>query len=322
MKKTVFALIFGFLLCFPNSSGAQKVYRIGAAVTNDRLMLAIEGFKKRMSELGYIEEKNVKYDVYNAHSDLEEVKRIAQKLVQEKPDLIVTSSTSDTAPVAKASSGTNMPVVFLSAGNPLAFVKSYASSGNNLTGISTAAIDLTPKRMELLKELAPGIKRLISINNPNGATYQEYLRATREAAKKLGLELTEVDITSQEELVQWAKSHLHRKLGDAVFYPPDAVILDAIPEAFPYIVREKLPSVSVNVARVKEGALAAYGADYFALGQQGAVLVDKILKGAKPASLPIEQPDKLVLVINLKTAKAIGLKIPKEILIRADEVIE
>ncbi len=322
IRKAILALMLFCVLLNPRPSEAQKVYYIAALVSADLFMPAFDGFKKKMVELGYIEGKNVQYDVYNAHGDLEEVKRIAQRLVQEKPDLIVTSSTVDTAPVAKASSGTNIPVVFLSAGNPLAFAKSYASSGNNLTGISTAAIDLTPKRMELLKELAPGIKRLISINNPNSATYQEHLRATREAAKKLGLKLTEVDITSREELVQWAKSRLHRKLGDAVFYPPDAVILDAIPEAFPYIVRAKLPTVSFNVARGKEGALAAYGPDYFALGQQGAVLVDKILKGAKPASLPIEQPNKLALVINLKTAKAIGLKIPKGILLRADEVIE
>ncbi len=323
MKRLLVPILIFFVVGIkPTQTNAQKLYRIGAVVASDQFMPAIAGFKKRIGELGYIEGENIKYDVYNAHGDLEEVKKIAQKLVQEKPDLIVTSSTTATAPVAKASSGTNIPVVFLSAGNPLAFVKSYASSGNNLTGISAAAIDLTPKRMELLKELAPEIKRLISINNPNGTNYQENLRATREAAKKLGLKLIEVDITSREELIQWAKSRLHRKLGDAVFYPPDTVILDVIQEVFPYIAREKLPSVSVNVARVKEGALAAYGPDYFALGQQGAVLVDKILKGAKPANLPIEQPNKLALVINLKTAKAIGLKISKEILLRADEVIE
>ena len=316
------ALIFFVVAIKPAQTDAQRLYRIGAVVASDQFVPAVAGFKKRMDELGYIEGKNVKYDVYNAHNDLEEVKKIAQKLVQEKPDLIVTSSTTATAPVAKASAGTNIPVVFLSAGNPLAFVKSYASSGNNLTGISAAAIDLTPKRMELLKELAPGIKRLISINNPNGTNYQENLRATRAAAKKLGFKLIEVDITSREELIQWAKSHLSRKLGDAVFYPPDSIILEAMQEAFPYIVREKLPSVSVNVARVKEGALAAYGPDYFALGQQGAVLVDKVLKGARPMDLPIEQPLKLNLMINLKTAKAIGLKISKEILLRADEIIE
>jgi len=323
MQRTLL-FVFSLLVCsmgVPEAS-AQKIYHIGAAVANDQFVPAIEGFKKRMAELGYVEGKNVKYGILNAHGDLEKMRSIATVLAQEKPDLIVTSSTTATAPVAKASAGTNIPVVFLSAGNPLAFVKSYASSGNNLTGISTASIDLTPKRMELLKELAPGIKKLISLNNPNGENYRENLKATRDAAKKLGLKLVEIDVTSVDETIQWAKEHLKRKLGEGVFYPPDAVILNAIPKILPYMVREKLPSVSLNIARVKEGALAGYGPDYFALGQQGAVLVDKILKGARPSDLPIEQPLKLHLVINLKTAKAIGLKIPKQILLRADELIE
>lgn len=323
MRRLLFPLLV-FLAAWmsPAQAWAQNRYRIGAAVANDQFLPAIEGFKKRMIDLGYDEGKNVKYEVYNAHGDLEMMKRLAQKLVQERPDLIVTSSTTATAPVAKASAGTNIPVVFLSAGNPLVFVKSYASSGNNLTGISTASIDLTPKRMELLKKLAPGIRRLISLNNPNGENYRENLKATRDAAKRLGLILAEIDVTSLDETIQWAKEHLHRKLGEGVFYPPDAVILNAIPNILPYMLRERLPSVSVNIARVKEGALAGYGPDYFALGQQGAVLADKIRKGARPSDLPIEQPLKLHLVINLKTAKAIGLKVPKEIILRADELIE
>ncbi len=143
MKRLLFPVLIFFVVGIkPAQTNAQRLYRIGVVSANNQSMPAVEGFKKRMGELGYIEGKNVKYNVYNARGDLEEVKKIVQKLVQENPDLIVTTSTSATAPVAKASSGTNIPVVFLSAGNPLAFAKSYASSGNNLTGISTAAIDL------------------------------------------------------------------------------------------------------------------------------------------------------------------------------------
>ncbi|HEY2988169.1 MAG TPA: ABC transporter substrate-binding protein [Candidatus Binatia bacterium] len=323
MKRTGSFLALVLLVFLgPDRVRAEKIYRIGAAVANDQSIPAIEGFQKKMAELGYIDGKNVKYDVYNAHADGREIKHIAQKLVQSRLDLIVTSSTSATEPVARASAGTKMPVVFLSAGNPLAVVKSYASSGNNLTGITTAAIDLAPKRMEILKELAPGIKKLIALNNPHATNYRENLTATRAAAQKLSLKLVEVDIATPEELILWAKNHLTRQLGDAVFYPPDGLVLEAIKEAVPYIIKERLPSVSFTVARAKEGALAAYGPDFAALGEQGALLVDKIFKGAKPESLPIEQPVKLKFVLNMKTAKAIGLKIPKEILLRADEVIE
>jgi putative tryptophan/tyrosine transport system substrate-binding protein len=324
MKKIVSALIFGLLLSLPNSSQAQKVYRVGALVADDQFVPAFEGFKKKMGEMGYREGKNILYDLHNARGDQEDLKRLALKLVQDRPDVIVTSSTTATAPVAKATAGTNTPVVFLSAGNPLSFVRSYASSGNNLTGISTSAIDLTEKRMELLKELAPGIKRVISLQNPTGVNHEPELNATRAAARRLGLELVEVNLTSKDEIINKAEQIFSRKLGEAVLFPTDAFIntVAVIKDVSPYLIKEKLPSVVINLATVKAGGLAAYGADYFSLGQQGAGLVDKVLRGVKPADMPIDQPLKLHLVINLKTAKAIGLKISKEILLRADEVIE
>jgi putative ABC transport system substrate-binding protein len=322
MKKLILALVAVLILLGSHPTEAQKVYRIGALVASDQFVPAFDGFKKKMAEIGHIEGGNIQYDFHNAKGDRETLNKLAQKLVESKPDLIVTSSTTATAPVAKASAGTNIPVVFLSAGNPLRFVKSYSSSGNNLTGITTSTIDITAKRMELLKELAPGIKKVISLHNPKGENYEANLKATREAAKRLGLELVEVNVTSKEELIKRANEILSRKLGDGVVHPPDATINAAQREITPQVNRERLPSVVPNVGNVRDGALATYAADYYALGQQGAMLVDKILKGIRPADLPIEQPAKLRLVINLKTAKAIGLKIPKEILLRADEVIE
>lgn len=310
------------LFTSPQLASAQKLYRIGALVANDQFIPVVEGFKKKMAELGYAEGKNIKIEVYNARGDGESLKKMAKKLMQDKPDVIVTSSTTATVPVAKATAGTDIPVVFLSAGNPLAVVKSYARSGNNLTGISTSSVDVTEKRIELLTELAPGIKRVISLNNPRGPNYEANLRATREAANRLGLDLIEVNVTSADELIGQAPNLLSRRLGEAVIFPPDATLNAVHKQISPQAIKEKLPSVAPNVGNVRDGALATYAADYFALGQQGAVMVDKILKGVRPTDLPIEQPYKLNLVINMKTAKAIGLKISKEILIRADEVIE
>jgi len=320
-----------FLICFflafsvawmsPARALAQRVYRIGALVADDQFVPAFEGFKHKMAAIGYIEGKNVQYDFHNAKGDRGTLKKLAQKLVQDKPDLIVTSSTTATAPVAKATEGTNLPVVFLSAGNPLAFVKSYASSGNNLTGISTSSIDLTGKRLELLKELDPKVRRLVALHHTPGVSYQENLRAVEEATKKLGLVLVNINISTEEERTS-AISGVTRKMGDAVFLPPDAFVIAAMKEIVQQTIKERLPTIAPTVVDIKRGALATYGADYYSLGQQGAVLVDKILRGARPADLPLELPSKLHLVLNLKTAKAIGLKISKELLLRADEVIE
>ncbi|MGH7773072.1 MAG: ABC transporter substrate-binding protein [Candidatus Binatia bacterium] len=319
---TVSFLILAILLTFinPPSAEARKVYHIGALVFDDLFLPVVEGFKKKMAELGYTEGKNIKYDLYNAKEDSDTLKKLAQKLVHDKPDVIVTSSTTVTLPVAKASAGTNIPVVFLSAANPLEFVKSYASSGNNLTGISTGALELTAKRLELLKEIAPGVKRIATFHNPKGVNYQAQLTEVREAAKRLGFKLWEINVTDGKEIEQ-VTATLSRKVVDAIFLPPDRTITKDMEVIVRQSIKEKLPLIPPP-AVFNVGGLATYGHDYSALGQQGAVLVDKILKGSKPADLPIEQPLKLNLVINLRTARALGLKIPKEMLLRADEVVE
>lgn len=322
IRKIAVALVLALPLFLAAPAEAQKVYRIGGLVANDQFLPAVEGFKKRMADLGYTEGKNIKYEVRNAQGDRDALRKFAQKLVQNKPDVIVTSSTTATVPVAKATEGTDLPVVFLSAGNPLRFVKSYLSSGNNLTGISTSSIDVTEKRMELLKELAPGIRRVISLHNSKGANYEANLKTTREAAKRLGLELIEVTVEGYDELLRKSNQLLTRTLGEGLVLPPDAALNAFQKQISLPVMQEKLPSVAANVGNVRDGALATYAADYFALGEQGAMLVDKILKGFKPSELPIELPSKLKLVINLKTARAIGLKVPREILLRADEVIQ
>jgi len=321
--KLLLSLLLGFFLaCLsPIQAAAQRVYGIGTLISDDLFVPAVDGFKKKMAELGYTEGKNIKYDSHNAKANQDALRKLAQALVRAKPDLIVTSSTSATVPVAKLTVGSDLPVVFLSAGNPLEFVKSYASSGNNLTGISTAALDLTPKRLELLKEMVPSARRIASLNNPKGVNYQEHRAGVREAVNRLGFTLRELDVTNSDEVKQVAAA-LTRQAVDAIIMQPDYMITKNIDVVVKQSIKEKLPLVVTPDAGVRSGGLASYGHDGFELGQQGATLVDRILKGARPRDLPIEQPVKLKLVINLKTAKAIGLKISKELLLRADEVIE
>jgi putative tryptophan/tyrosine transport system substrate-binding protein len=320
-----FVLLAVALMAAPLWAQVPKVYRIGALVADDQFIPAIDGFKQRMTQLGYVEGKNVLYDFQNSKGDQVALKKFGELLIQEKPDLIVTSSTTATVMVAKLTAGSNLPVIFLSAGSPLRVVKSFASSGNNLSGISTSSLDLIPKRMELLKNLAPKIRRVIVLVAPAGIgiTHERFVAEAREAAKKLGLEpvLLEVQAKNAEEMKQKIPL-IKRSLGDALFLPPEATVVASAEEIARQMIKEKLPHVGPNIETVKRGLLAAYSANYHSLGQQGAVLVDKVLKGARPTDLPIEQPFKLILMLNLKTAKSMGLDIPNDILHQADELIK
>lgn len=300
---------------------AQKIYSIGSLNTGDPFINAFEGFRQRMTELGYRERQNVRYQYYNSRGNDELLRSIAHKLVQDKVDLIVTSSTTATVAAAKATEGTRIPVVFLSSGNPQKLVKSFSSSGSNLAGISSASLELTGKRFELLKELAPGTKRIAMPLDPNGVNYKAIVHDAEETAPKFGVGTSEIHVRSVGEIAKAALA-VTRKNYDAIYSPPDSLVTEGIDQLVAQSVKEKLPFITSLLVNVKRGCLATYAADYPALGRQGAALADKIFKGIKPSELPIELPYKLKLVLNLKTARSIGLQIPKEILLRADEVVE
>jgi putative ABC transport system substrate-binding protein len=234
----------------------------------------------------------------------------------------VTSSTTATLPIAKLTEGSNLPVVFLSSANPLTLVKSYASSGNNLTGISDSTLDIIGKQMELLKELLPRAKRVMSVVVSGETNYKQVRHLTHEAAKKLGLVVVDVVVDKPEEIKAKLAILIERKAGDAIFASLNLSMLAMRDEIIQQGVLGGIPIIATGIETVRKGALAAYTSDFFALGAQGALLVDKILKGARPSDLPIEQPSKLKLIINLKAAKTVGLKIPKEVLLRANDLIE
>jgi putative ABC transport system substrate-binding protein len=179
--------------------------------------------------------------------------------------------------------------------------------------------------MELLKKLAPKIKRVILLIDTAaiGINHKRLTADALEAASRLGLEHVRLEIhTRNPDEMKQKIPLITRSLGDALFVPPVATIVASTEDIARQAIKEKLPHVGPNVETVRRGLLAAYSSNYRSLGQQGAVLVDKIFKGAKPADLPIEQPFKLHLRVNLKTARAIGLDIPKEILLQADEIIK
>jgi putative ABC transport system substrate-binding protein len=314
-------LILGLTLLIAESTPAQKVHFIGSLNTSEQFTNSFDGFKVRMAELGYREGQNVRYEFYNSKGDHELLKTMAEKLAHQKPDMIVTSSTSATVAAVKATEGTRIPVVFLSAGNAQKLIQSFASSASNVAGISSASLELVGKRFELLKELAPKTKRIAMAIDPKGINYSASISEVKQTAAKMGFIVWEIPVNTGDELVKAAYA-ITRKETDAIFVPPDSLLSDRADVVVKQAFQERLPIVCSLLSLVERGCLASYAADYAALGRQGAVLVDKILKGTKAADLPIEMPRKLNLALNLKTAKAIGLIIPREILLRADELVE
>ncbi|HJX10684.1 MAG TPA: ABC transporter substrate-binding protein [Candidatus Binatia bacterium] len=309
------------LACSAQDAKAQKILTIGSLNTAEQFIDAFEGFKSRMVELGYKEGHNVRYAHHNSKGNADVLRSMAQKLVDDKVDMIITTSTTGTVVAAKATAGTRIPVVFLSAGNPQKLVKNYGTSGSNLAGISSASLELTAKRFELLKELYPRAKRIAMPVDPKGVNYQSIVAEIQESTPRLGYAVSEVHVLSVADVAKVAPS-ITRKNYDGIFMPADSLVSEGIKAWVRQSIKEKLPLVTSLLVNVKRGCLLTYASDYTALGKQGAVLADKILKGAKAADLPIELPDKIFLALNLKTAKAIGLRIPKEILLRTDETFE
>ncbi|MDP2604569.1 MAG: ABC transporter substrate-binding protein [Deltaproteobacteria bacterium] len=310
-----------FFLGVADRASAQNIYIIGSLNTGNQFADAFEGFKGRMAELGYKEGRNVRYDYHNSKGNAEALKSMAQKLVGDKVDMIITTTTTGTVAAAKATVGTRIPVVFLSAGNPQRLVKNYSTSGNNLAGISSASMELVAKRFELLRELYPRIKRVAMPVDPNGVNYQAIVAEINASTPKLGFIVSEIHVHKVADIAKVAPM-IKSKDYDAIFSPVDSLVTEGIEPLVNQAIAEKIPSATSLLVNVKRGCLLTYASDYAALGKQGAVLADKILKGAKPSDLPIELPDKILLALNLKTAKAIGLKIPKNILLRTDETFE
>ena len=317
----LWTIAIALVISAASQADAQRTYSIGSLNTGDSFINAFEGFRERMTELGYRERQNVLYQYYNSKGNDDLLRTIARKLVHDKVDLIVTSSTTATVAAARATQGTPIPVVFLSAGNSQNLFKSFSGSGSNLAGISSASLELTGKRFELLKELAPGTKKIAIPLDPKGVNYKAIVAEVQATAPKFGLGYTEIHVRRVEEIGTIVQS-ITRKKYDAIYHPPDSLVTEGVQQVVDQGIKEKLPLLTSLLVNVKRGCLATYAADYPALGKQAAALADKIFKGIRPSELPIELPYKLNLVLNLQTAKAIDLKIAKEILLRADQVFE
>jgi putative ABC transport system substrate-binding protein len=238
-----------------------------------------------------------------------------------KPQIIVTQGGPATYPVVRA--GATMPVVFGFSGDPVEgkLADSFARPGRNLTGVTFLSLELVGKRMELLKEIMPGLKRVAIIANPQHAGEQGELRASQAAAKSLGLAIDYHQVRNDSEL-DTALAAILKSHSEAIVVFPDAFTMRYSETIAAFAAKNRIPAISGWARFAEGGNLMSYGPNLRDVYRRLATYVDKIFKGAKPADLPVELPTTVELVVNLKAAKSLGIKIPQSVLLRADRMIE
>ncbi len=295
------------------------IYTIGIVVRGASYTPGVEGFKQKMKELGYEEGKSVRYDI-TFEDEREALPGVMRRLVASGVDLIHTYSTPATVVAYDATK--TIPIVFGSMGDPVASktIQSLQSSGTNVTGVSSLSSPLAAKRLEFLIEAAPRIKKVAIPFTPDDIPGRSSYEAASDAAAKLGVELVVYPISKQRPADQTAAA-IRAKDVDGIVISSDSAVWAALDAYVAQAIAEKLPFAVFDKDMVVHGGLLGYGPDYFVSGQQSAVLADKILKGQRPTDLPIEVPQRLILAVNLKTARVIGLQLPDEFLRRADIVI-
>jgi len=302
---------------------ARRVYRVGwlSLASGDR-SYAIIAFEEGLRSLGYRVGENVVIERRFAHGEMERLPALAAELVRLGVDVIVTGG--NPIVVAAMNATTTIPIVMTGGVDPVGagLVASLARPGGNVTGFAVdAGGEILAKRFELLKETLPNLSRLGILFNPDFAHNRTRLTAMAEPARVLGLTLVPVGARGLDALEQ-AFAIMVRERAQAFVMQGDAVLFNHRSQIAEMALRNRLPAASIQRELAEAGFLLTYGSDIRDLFRRSAVFVDKIFKGAKPADLPVEQPTKYELVINLKTAKALGLEIPPSLLTRADEVIE
>ncbi len=274
-----------------------------------------------MRELGYVEGKNLVIEWRSADGKYERFPLLAAELVQLKVDVIVTVTPPATSAAQKAT--TTIPIVMGTTGDPVGngFIKSLARPGGNITGLTSIVSDLGPKHMEMLLSMVPRLSRVAVLLNPDNLAHIGVLKNVQAAAQRTSLKILPVKARTPQE-IENAFSLMTREHAGAVIVAGDGFLTQQRRQIAELAVKNRLPSITGIKEYPETGGLMSYGQNLADQYRRAAVYVDKILKGAKPGDLPVEQPTRLALVINRKTAKALGLTIPQSLLIMADKVIE
>jgi putative ABC transport system substrate-binding protein len=310
-----------FALSFPaEAQQPGKIPRIGylSASSAAEALVRTDAFRQGLRELGYVEGKNLVIDFRYADGKFDRLPALVAELVRLKVDVIVTAGPSVTGP-AKDATGT-IPIVMTNDSDPVGsgFVASLARPGGNITGLSSLAQELSGKRLELLKEIVPKLARVAILGSSAIPGNAQALRETELAARAFGVQTQYLDIRDVKD-IETAFRAVSKGRADAVLVlngPPH--ILRLMPG---FAAKGRVPAIYHSLAIIDDGGLMSYGASISDLDRRAATYVHKILKGAKPADLPVEQPVKFELIINLKAAKQIGLTMPPNVLARADRVI-
>jgi putative tryptophan/tyrosine transport system substrate-binding protein len=323
-RDLTIALLGVHALAAPLGAQAQpaKPARVGVLGTSSPETggYLVDAFTRRLRELGYVEGKNVGFEIRWARGHLERLPELAQELVALNPDVIFTTTGNGALAVRQAT--TQTPIVFGSSEDPVAggLAQSLARPGGNATGLSTIGSDTSPKLLEFLLAAVPGLSRLAVLSDPSDATTTAALKNLQTAAQSLNVDVIAFDAADPAEIesgfARMTREHAGAVLVSSAtrFFFQRRLIADLA-------LRHRLPSVSAMREITESGGLMSYDRNQAVSSQRAADYVDKILKGAKPGDLPIEKATRLELVINLKTAKALGLTIPQSLLLRADKVI-
>jgi putative tryptophan/tyrosine transport system substrate-binding protein len=324
-RMMVFVLSVAILACTHPAQAQQpkKVPRIGflATVSPSTISDRVEAFRQGLRELGYVEGKNIVIEYRYAEGKADRQRAIVAELVRLKVDVIVSAGGTVTRSAKEATS--TIPIVMANDSDPVGsgVVASLARPGGNITGLSTLAPELSGKQLELLKEIVPKLSRVAVLGTSTRPGNAQSLRETELAAGAFGVQLQYLDVRGPKD-IETAFREASKGRADALLMLASPVFVNERTQLADFAVKSRLPAIYDRREFVDDGGLMCYGTNFADLSRRAATYVDKILKGAKPADLPVEQPTKFEFIINLKAAKQIGLTIPPNVLARADKVIK
>jgi putative ABC transport system substrate-binding protein len=324
MRRREFIAVLGGAVGWPLTGRAQTagIRRIGVIHHGGPYETSIEGLRDGLRAAGLEEGRHVALLIRNTKGDTAAAEAVARALERDDNVEVIVAITTGVARAAKQAT-TKVPIVFAAGANPVAdgLIDSFAAPGGRLTGFHFWTVDLAAKRLEILREMVPKLRRVVTFYNPGNRPSVSALAAAQEAARKLGIDIAAQQVTSHEEVRERLRT-LSTTNAEAYFFVSDGLVIGHAASIIDAANTLRLPTMMLDVGQVRAGALASYGPDFGEYGRRPAGYVARILAGALPRDLPVESVHQQALAINLKTAKAIGLDIPPLLLTRADEVIE
>ena len=325
VRRRRFLIGAGALLAAPLAAVAQqagKVYRVGFLWDSPAMFPdAMQAFRGGLRDRGWVEGRNIVIEHRWTEGRYDRLQQLAEELVRLKVDVIIAPSSIYTGAAKRATS--TIPIIFMSHADPIGsgHVSNLARPDGNITGLALMMTETNAKLLELLKEAVPGLSHVAVLWDPATPSHGPGLKAVEAASRTLGLRLKAMPVRSTTEFEGVFAAMVRERVGGVLVLSTPLFIAEARQLA-ELAIKHKLPTMFGPRSHVESGGLLSFGPDRADLWRRGAVYVDRILKGAKPADLPVQQPTKFELVINLKTAKALGITIPQSVLLRADEVIQ